>query len=154
MNRKPKPADGKAEVVAPGAIRGARGHFLPGNPAKELGAGRPKVIRPKSAPYLQILAEELTEDRWRAILQTAITRAIEGDTDALKFFERTVLPIGFEPITSEKCDPLDWGNMSAKERAVALAAWVNRYLAEKKTVLERGGIEDGEQGDGETIDVG
>lgn len=135
-------------VVKP--TRNAKGQLLGGaNPN-----GRPKKDRPKSGPYLQIMAEVVTADRWKAVVETAVLQAIEGDSDARKFLERTILPVGFEPVTSEKCDPIDWGNMTSRERAVALAAWINRYLADKKTLLEQVDPDQPPPEEGETIDVG
>lgn len=142
--------DDKPAEVVPVIARNAKGQLTAGgNPN-----GRPKKDRPKSGPYLQIMAEVVTADRWKAIVETAVLQAIEGDSDARKFLERTILPVGFEPVTSEKCDPLDWGNMTSKERAVTLAAWINRYLADKKTLLEQADPDEPQHEVGVTIDVG
>jgi hypothetical protein len=72
--------------------RDAKGRLLPGGPS--LGKnGRPRLPRrPESAPYLAIVGEELTPDRWREIVCKAIAQAIAGDADARKWLSAMVDP--------------------------------------------------------------
>lgn len=72
--------------------RRANGTFAPGN---KHGRGRP--ARPIEATYLAALADTLTLDRWRAIVERAIADAEGGDKAAREWVARYCL--GASPAT-------------------------------------------------------
>lgn len=66
--------------------RNTAGRFTAGNPG---GPGRPR--RAIETDYLRMLAERLTPDAWRAIIDTAIDDARAGDARARDWLTRYAL---------------------------------------------------------------
>lgn len=116
------------------ASRDSAGRFLPGN---SLGPGRKKKPRPDAAPYLQVVEQEITTEKWAEVVRTALGQAVEGDADARNFLASYVCPpktCGFEP--PGKDDGKDGRSIPTRKDAEAVAALINRLLAQKASVLE------------------
>lgn len=77
------------------AERSTKGRFLPGNSG---GPGRPKKItRVPEADYIKATIDTVTVERWRVIVQTAVTQAEAGDSKARDFLAKFLL--GQDPAT-------------------------------------------------------
>jgi hypothetical protein len=71
-------------------MRGEGGRFLPGNPG---GPGRPRKTVERA--YLDELVGVVTAEKWRAIVERAVTDATAGDASARTWLSKHLL--GDEP---------------------------------------------------------
>jgi len=127
--------------------RDTAGRFAIGNPG---GPGRPR--RAIETDYLRMLAERLTPDAWRAIIDTAIDDAKTGDARARDWLTRYAL--GATPPTlwalavadaagitadDEIRHAIERGTMEAAERAIYPPGAVARLGAALRTMADDNG---------------
>jgi hypothetical protein len=66
--------------------RDSKGRFVPGNPG---GPGRPR--RTVEQDYLLALSEAVTIEKWKQIVESAVTAAVQGDDKARTWLSKYLL---------------------------------------------------------------
>ena len=127
-----------ADVIQKGdnkAVRDEKGKFLPGVVVPGIRPGRPKQTN--KASYIAISQDEITEDKWRTIIQKAFEDATSVDSklrkDGREFLRSVLIPTKIE---------IDFGKRIEEMNDIELDTYIRQLAGQAGVSLSTSGEEE------------